>query len=497
MCFLVAEISPSFLRVFQFVSDVKCWAQHLGCVAKHTSPEIIPYSGLRNSAHEKELNAGHINRAAMLRPPRGMVQVQGLLSHCWPTDDFGLCTEKCELNEDSENLKGLFERELTTYNNKKQCMKMNNEGYEEWLQELLETKRKSLACVINCVITAGQHHLVTIGHSITDHQWNTESAQTPTTTPCLMNTKACCLSRPKIGGAGVILPPRRGYCKPESVISSIKFPNVQKYIWVGGWETSCFKLKNNWKHFPKKTPTQISTFVNNVRQQLRSRDDLDNEDDDNYGTTLNYAHLGVKSDVPPPLTGLGFNNLDQAFLFQNEIDPHLTICRWSWHSILLCHPPLPHVQLSPRVSMEVCQLSGQLLLPATVIRNSDGTYIVILKPIDLTGNLAVYLCVTFAYNWSNGYVRQVSNMVDISIKHLEPFFLRWETTKHIGFPVELFGTVLSLPKKDGFYAFKVTPARNRGAFKIAVCPKPIRGVSWYTNLRCKNHTTYRYSTVNE
>ncbi|PRP87895.1 hypothetical protein PROFUN_02632 [Planoprotostelium fungivorum] len=66
--------------------------QFLGCVAKHTPPEvfqkcveqyddpdakyeqykIIPYSGLRNSAYEKELNAGHTNRAAVLRPPPGM-----------------------------------------------------------------------------------------------------------------------------------------------------------------------------------------------------------------------------------------------------------------------------------------------------------------------------------------------------------------------------------------------------------------------------------------
>ncbi|PRP72997.1 hypothetical protein PROFUN_14660, partial [Planoprotostelium fungivorum] len=48
--------------------------QFLGCVAKHTPPEfkIVPYSGLRNSAYEKELNAGHTNRAAVLRPPPGM-----------------------------------------------------------------------------------------------------------------------------------------------------------------------------------------------------------------------------------------------------------------------------------------------------------------------------------------------------------------------------------------------------------------------------------------
>ncbi|PRP73272.1 hypothetical protein PROFUN_16788 [Planoprotostelium fungivorum] len=46
--------------------------QFLGCVAKHTPPEykIVPYSGLRN--YEKELNAGHTNRAAVLRPPPGM-----------------------------------------------------------------------------------------------------------------------------------------------------------------------------------------------------------------------------------------------------------------------------------------------------------------------------------------------------------------------------------------------------------------------------------------
>ncbi|PRP75676.1 hypothetical protein PROFUN_15384 [Planoprotostelium fungivorum] len=29
-------------------------------------------SGSRNSAYEKELNAGHTNRAAVLRPPPGM-----------------------------------------------------------------------------------------------------------------------------------------------------------------------------------------------------------------------------------------------------------------------------------------------------------------------------------------------------------------------------------------------------------------------------------------
>ncbi|PRP74043.1 hypothetical protein PROFUN_16374 [Planoprotostelium fungivorum] len=59
--------------------------------------------------------------------------------------------KKCELNEESENLKGLFERELTIYNNKKQCMKMNNKRYEERLQELLEEKEKESAAEIKKV----------------------------------------------------------------------------------------------------------------------------------------------------------------------------------------------------------------------------------------------------------------------------------------------------------------------------------------------------------
>ncbi|PRP87273.1 hypothetical protein PROFUN_01535 [Planoprotostelium fungivorum] len=194
--------------------------QFLGCVAKHTPPEvfqkcveqyddpdakyeqykIIPYSGLRNSAYEKELNAGHTNRAAVLRPPPGM-KIQHLpkgireyvsknpsefkdyldeisaetkylstisrlvkketgpdardrirrriLQAAEDTDclkhriqNTKIRGKKCELSEESENLKGLFERELTTYNNKKQCMKMNNKRYEERLQELLEEKEK-------------------------------------------------------------------------------------------------------------------------------------------------------------------------------------------------------------------------------------------------------------------------------------------------------------------------------------------------------------------
>ena len=59
--------------------------------------------------------------------------------------------KKCDLNEESENLKGLFERELTTYNNKKQCMKMNKKRYEERLQELLEEKEKEYVAEIKRV----------------------------------------------------------------------------------------------------------------------------------------------------------------------------------------------------------------------------------------------------------------------------------------------------------------------------------------------------------
>ncbi|PRP73281.1 hypothetical protein PROFUN_16752, partial [Planoprotostelium fungivorum] len=154
--------------------------QFLGCVAKHTPPEvfqkcveqyddpdakyeqykIIPYSGLRNSAYEKELNAGHINRATVLKPPPGMNihhlpkdQMQETESEegfykLLRIQNTKIRGKKCELNEESENLKGLFERELTTYNNKKQCMKMNNKRYEERLQELLEEKEKEYATEI-------------------------------------------------------------------------------------------------------------------------------------------------------------------------------------------------------------------------------------------------------------------------------------------------------------------------------------------------------------
>ncbi|PRP73727.1 hypothetical protein PROFUN_16646 [Planoprotostelium fungivorum] len=239
--------------------------QFLGCVAKHTPPEykIVPYSGLRNSAYEKELNAGHTNRAAVLRPPPGMKiqhlpkgireyvsrnpadfkdyldeisaktkylstmkcqpdkkertrskkrdskdaiysqtplmqgtesggefcrlqRTQGMLlfensatkkhiqcmfiekehlGFLWfeiilykqrLIELFGsyvvtihhkrqntkIRGKKCELNEESDNLKGLFEKELASYNNKKQCMKMNNKRYEERLQDLIEEKEK-------------------------------------------------------------------------------------------------------------------------------------------------------------------------------------------------------------------------------------------------------------------------------------------------------------------------------------------------------------------
>ncbi|PRP82475.1 hypothetical protein PROFUN_09722 [Planoprotostelium fungivorum] len=50
--------------------------------------------------------------------------------------------KKCELNEESDNLRGLFEKELASYNIKKQCMKMNNKRYEERLQDLIEEKEK-------------------------------------------------------------------------------------------------------------------------------------------------------------------------------------------------------------------------------------------------------------------------------------------------------------------------------------------------------------------
>ncbi|PRP80287.1 hypothetical protein PROFUN_11765 [Planoprotostelium fungivorum] len=59
--------------------------------------------------------------------------------------------KKCELTKESKNLKGLFKRELTTYNNKKQCMKMNNKRYEERLQELLEEREKGYATEIKKV----------------------------------------------------------------------------------------------------------------------------------------------------------------------------------------------------------------------------------------------------------------------------------------------------------------------------------------------------------
>ncbi|PRP74603.1 exonuclease SbcC [Planoprotostelium fungivorum] len=158
--------------------------QFLGGVAKHTPPEvyqkcveqyddpdakyeqykIIPYSGLRNSAYEKELNAGHTNRAAVLRPswnedtapaqstisrlvkketgPDARDRIRRRILQAAENTNTKIRGKKCDLNEESENLKGLFERELTTYNNKKQCMKMNNKRYEERLQELLEEKEK-------------------------------------------------------------------------------------------------------------------------------------------------------------------------------------------------------------------------------------------------------------------------------------------------------------------------------------------------------------------
>ncbi|PRP76650.1 hypothetical protein PROFUN_14976 [Planoprotostelium fungivorum] len=162
----------------------KCVEQYDDPDAKYEQYKIIPYSGLRNSAYEKESNAGHTNRAALLRPPPGM-KIQHLpegireyvsknssefkeyldeisaetkyystisrlvkketvpdardrirrrilqaAENTAPTkqclkhriQNTKIRGKKCELNEESENLKGLFDRKLTTYN-KKQCYK--------------------------------------------------------------------------------------------------------------------------------------------------------------------------------------------------------------------------------------------------------------------------------------------------------------------------------------------------------------------------------------
>ncbi|PRP87550.1 hypothetical protein PROFUN_00761 [Planoprotostelium fungivorum] len=80
--------------------------------------------------------------------------------------------KKCDLNEESVNLKGLFERELTTYNNKKQCIKMNNKRYEERLQELLEEKEKEYAEEIKRVqpaVCEGKRK-VCIKHALSRHK---------------------------------------------------------------------------------------------------------------------------------------------------------------------------------------------------------------------------------------------------------------------------------------------------------------------------------------
>ncbi|PRP72976.1 hypothetical protein PROFUN_17030, partial [Planoprotostelium fungivorum] len=162
--------------------------------------KIVPYSGLRNPAYEKELNVGHTNRATVLRPPPGtkiqhlpkgiredanrnpadfkdyldeisaetkylstisrlmqgtesgeefcrLQRIQGMLQmKMWILKmsklEVGVRGKKCELNEESDNLKGLFQKELASYNNKKQRMKMNNKRYEERLQDLIEEKEK-------------------------------------------------------------------------------------------------------------------------------------------------------------------------------------------------------------------------------------------------------------------------------------------------------------------------------------------------------------------
>ncbi|PRP72996.1 hypothetical protein PROFUN_14659 [Planoprotostelium fungivorum] len=52
--------------------------------------------------------------------------------------------KKCELNEESDNLKGLFEKELASYNNKKQCMKDLIEEKEK--EHKAEMKRLQIEC---------------------------------------------------------------------------------------------------------------------------------------------------------------------------------------------------------------------------------------------------------------------------------------------------------------------------------------------------------------
>ncbi|PRP73735.1 hypothetical protein PROFUN_16482 [Planoprotostelium fungivorum] len=127
--------------------------QFLGCVAKHTPPEvfqkcveqyddpdakyeqykIIPYSGLRNSAY--------------------LSTISRLVKKETGPDARDRIRRRMQAAEDTEsdNLKGLFDRELTTYNNKKQCMKMNNKRHEERLQELLEEKEKEYAAEIKMI----------------------------------------------------------------------------------------------------------------------------------------------------------------------------------------------------------------------------------------------------------------------------------------------------------------------------------------------------------
>ncbi|PRP84746.1 hypothetical protein PROFUN_07848 [Planoprotostelium fungivorum] len=142
--------------------------QFLGCVAKYTPPE---------------LNAGHINRAAVLRPPPGM-KIQHLpkgireymqeteseegfyklqriqqnyyiyynitqllhftMTQWWNSvyNDVIIQLPQSILDCLKHRIQNTKTRELATYNNKKQCMKMNNKRCEERLQELLEEKEK-------------------------------------------------------------------------------------------------------------------------------------------------------------------------------------------------------------------------------------------------------------------------------------------------------------------------------------------------------------------
>ncbi|PRP80087.1 hypothetical protein PROFUN_12241 [Planoprotostelium fungivorum] len=155
--------------------------QFLGCVAKHTPPEVfqkcVEQKVSENSATKKHIQCMFIEKEHLgflwfeiILYKQRLIELfgsyvigkEGDWARCKRQNqkkDTASCREyriqntkirgkKCELNEESENLKGLFEKELTTYNNKKQCMKMNNKRYEERLQELLDEKEKEYAAEV-------------------------------------------------------------------------------------------------------------------------------------------------------------------------------------------------------------------------------------------------------------------------------------------------------------------------------------------------------------